>query len=272
MNLTRLAVCSWSLQPTSPAHLVEMLRALGISKVQIDLDPLRENPSVWDCMQQVLSAAGIQMVSGMFRTVGEDYSTLESIRLTGGVVPDSTWDANWRNIQATAINAQKLGLKLVTFHAGFLPHDPADPTFAKLLSRIRQIARLFAAYGIELGFETGQEDAATLDAFLKQLNEPNVGVNFDPANMLLYDKGDPVASLRALKPWLRQCHIKDATRTKTPGGWGEEVAVGEGQVDWTAFFRALDEVQFHGFCCIEREAGNQRQKDILTARQFIERI
>jgi sugar phosphate isomerase/epimerase len=211
------------------------------------------------------------MVSGMFRTAGEDYSTLDAIRLTGGVVPDNTWDANWQNIQATALNAQALGLKLVTFHAGFLPHQPDDPTFDTLQDRIRRIARLFAKYGIQLGLETGQEDAATLVSFLKQLAEPNVGVNFDPANMLLYDKGDPISALRALGPWLRQCHIKDAIRTTLPGAWGQEVPVGQGQVDWPAFFETLADLRFGGFCCIEREACDQRLEDIVAARKFVEK-
>src|SRR5206468_823846 len=117
----------------------------------------------------------------------------------------------WKNIQATAALAQKLALKLVTFHAGFLPHDPKDPNFAKLQGRLRQVADAFLARGIALALETGQETAPVLAGFMKQLERPNVGINFDPANMLLYRKGDPIAALRTLGPWIRQVHIKDAT-------------------------------------------------------------
>src|SRR6185503_10307078 len=129
-----------------------------------------------------------------------------------------------------------------------------DPEFGKLYDRICRIADLFAAKGIDLGFETGQETAETLREFLVKLNRPNVGVNFDPANMILYDKGDPVAALKTLGPWLTQCHLKDADRTRKPGTWGDEVVVGTGQVDWPAFFRALQELRFSGYCAIEREA------------------
>ena len=97
---------------------------------------------------------------------GEDYSTLESIRRTGGVVPDATWETNWSNAQATARIAARLGLKFVMFHAGFLPHDPKDPSFDKLIGRVRQIGRLFADHGLTLGCETGQETAPALLAFL----------------------------------------------------------------------------------------------------------
>jgi sugar phosphate isomerase/epimerase len=268
----RLAVCSWSLRPTSPAALFDALATTGLTRLQLALDPLREDPATWGRLPDLARARGVALVSGMFGTVGEDYSTLETIKRTGGVVPDATWEANWRNIQAVADLAARLGLKLVTFHAGFLPHEPTDPAFAKLLDRINKIAVLFAARGLDLGFETGQETADTLAAFLQQLNRPNVGVNFDPANMILYAKGDPIAALRTLGPWLKQCHIKDARRTRTPGTWGDEVAVGTGEVDWPAFLRTLDALGYRGDLCIEREAGEQRVADLRTARLHLESL
>ena len=268
----RLAVCSWSLQPANPGQLLEALRATGIRRVQLALDPLREQPDTWGNVGPFLQQHGIQFVSGMFGTVGEDYTSLESIRRTGGLVPDSTWEENWENAQVNARLAHQLGLNLVTFHAGFLPHDPADPEFEKLQHRIRLVADVFAAEGIDLAFETGQETAETLRGFLEKLGRVSVGVNFDPANLLLYDQGRPLEALRALASWVKQCHVKDACRTQTPGTWGEEVPVGRGQVDWAEFFGILNTAQFSGPCCIEREAGRQRVADVRTAREFVEKL
>ena len=270
--MDRLAVCSWSLQPQSPQQLVDCLKEIGVPRVQLALDPFRTNPDVWGTFPALAAANKISVASGMLTTVGEDYSTMESIRLTGGIVPDSTWDENWENIQAIARIAQSMGIGLVTFHAGFLPHDDRDPEFAKLLHRLRLVADIFAASNIDLGLETGQETAASLDSFLSKLQRANVGVNFDPANMILYDKGNPIESLKGLAPWLKQCHIKDATRTHVPGTWGEEVPAGTGQVDWKAFFAALSQIGFGGNLCIEREAGQQRVQDIKTAVKLVERI
>jgi L-ribulose-5-phosphate 3-epimerase len=268
----RLAVCSWSLRPASPAELLDACECTGITRLQLALDPLREDSSAWGRIAELARARGVAIVSGMFGTVGEDYSTLDTIRRTGGVVPDATWEANWRNIQVVAGIAARLELRTVTFHAGFLPHETSDPSFARLLARIEQIAALFANHGIALGFETGQETAATLAAFLRHLNRPNVGVNFDPANMLLYDKGDPIQALHTLGPWLKQCHIKDARRTRVPGTWGEEVPVGTGEVDWPAFLRTLESLGYRGDLCIEREAGEQRAADIRAARLHLEQL
>jgi L-ribulose-5-phosphate 3-epimerase len=268
----RLAVCSWSLQPTSPHDLLAKLEQTGVRRVQLALDPLRDDPTVWGQTPQLLQQAGVSIISGMFGCVGEDYATLETIRVTGGIAPDATWEQNWMNIQATAALAQRLGLKLVSFHAGFLPHDANDPTFVKLKRRLIETAAAFQSRGIVLGLETGQETAAVLSDFLRQLAGPGVGVNFDPANMLLYDKGNPIEALRALGPWIRQVHIKDARRTQVPGTWGEEVVAGTGEVEWRAFFTTLEQIGFRGDLCIEREAGNQRVADIRTAREMIEKL
>ena len=245
---------------------------IGLSRVQLALDPLRDDPAVWGRSPQLFQQAGITIVSGMFGCVGEDYSTLDTIRVTGGIAPDSTWAQNRKNIQTTVALTQRLGLKLVTFHAGFLPHDPQHPNFAKLKQRLSEVAELFSARGIAVGLETGQETAPVLADLLQHLDRPNVGVNFDPANMLLYDKGNPIEALRTLGPWIRQVHIKDALRTKVAGTWGEEVMAGTGEVDWPAFFATLQEVGFNGDLCIEREAGDHRVADIRAAREMAEKI
>ncbi|MDR3378678.1 MAG: sugar phosphate isomerase/epimerase [Verrucomicrobiae bacterium] len=269
--LDRLAVCSWSLQPASPDDLVQKLRATGIRRVQLALDPLRESPRVWGNVESLLHENNITIVSGMVRCIDEDYTSLESIRLTGGIAPDATWQQNIKNISEGAAIAKKMGLKLVTFHAGFLPPDESHPTFGKMLQRLDVVADIFLVQNILLGLETGQETAPELAALLHKLNHPNIGVNFDPANMVMYDKGDPVKALHILAPWIRQVHIKDARRAKVPGTWGPEVPVGTGDVNWRAFFSTFKHVVFNVNLAIEREYGDNRVADIRAAREVMER-
>jgi L-ribulose-5-phosphate 3-epimerase len=269
---SRLAVCSWSLQPSSPQDLLEKLRATGLHRIQLHLDPLREEPDVWGDFKSFAADHGIEAVSGMFGTIGEDYSTLETIRETGGIVPDAHWEQNLANIRASAALAASLGLNLVTFHAGFLPHETGDPDYHKLRGRLETAAAIFAEKDISLALETGQETAETLRSFLDDLGCPNVGANFDPANMLLYAKGDPIEAMRALAPWIRQVHIKDAVKTQTPGTWGSEVIAGTGEVDWKSFFAVLADIGYAGNLCIEREAGSSRVADIAAARALVESL
>ena len=267
----RLGVCSWSLQPDNPEDLVAKLLASGVRRVQLALDPLRASPQVWGRTETVFRENNITVISGMFGCVGEDYTTLQTIRLTGGIAPDATWEENGKNIRDTVALAARMGLKLVTFHAGFIPHQETDPNYVKIRHRLTEVADLFAAAGIGLGLETGQETAPALAALLQKLRRPNLGVNFDPANMILYNQGDPVAALRVLAPWIRQVHIKDATRAKVAGIWGEEVAVGAGEVDWRAFSATLQQLNYEGDLVIEREAGTQRVADIILAKAVVQR-
>jgi sugar phosphate isomerase/epimerase len=267
----RIAVCSWSLQPTSPQDLAGKILSVGVPRVQLALSPLRESPEIWADTAKILRDSNIAIVSGMVSCIAEDYSTLDSIRSTGGIAPDATWEGNLANFRVEAALAAKMGLKLVTFHAGFFSHEDAYRPDSKMRRRLTIAADVFQEHGALLGLETGQETATELAEFLRAVNHPNLAVNFDPANMILYDKGDPVRALRTLAPWIRQVHIKDAIRTQRAGTWGEEVAAGSGEVQWPAFFSALRRVNYTGHFALEREAGSNRIGDLQIARQVVER-
>ncbi|MCB9913951.1 MAG: sugar phosphate isomerase/epimerase [Planctomycetes bacterium] len=242
---------------------------VGVSCVQLGLDPLVRG--VWrvEDVRAAFDAHGVEVASGMIGMQGEDYTSLATIRETGGVRPDRHWRANREAAARAARLARELGLELVTFHAGFLPHDAGDPERVKLVERLRELADLFAAEGVRLGLETGQETAATLAGVLAELDRANVGVNFDPANMILYGMGDPVEALRTLAPRVFQVHVKDAVAATAPGAWGAEVPVGTGEVDWPAFFGVLVEAGLSCDLMIEREAGDARVADMRTARELV---
>jgi L-ribulose-5-phosphate 3-epimerase len=265
----RIGVCTWSLQPGNPGELIQAVKALGISRVQLAMSPMVEDASAWGQAVGELRAAGIEVVSGMFSPIGEDYTTLDTIRKTGGIVPDEHWEANLALAAAVAAIAQRESIGTVTFHAGFVPHDESDPDYAKLRDRLITLAGVFADAGCDLLLETGQETADDLLAFLDAVGQPNVGVNFDPANMILYGKGDPILSVGKLINRVKNVHIKDATAATTPGEWGAEVPAGTGEVDWSRFFKVLDEASYKGYLVIEREAGDDRAGDIATARDLV---
>lgn len=265
----RMGVCSWSLQPQSPAHLVSEIEATGIPRTQLAMHPICNEPDLWGDTARMLGDAGIEIVSGNFGTIGEDYTSLDSIRRTGGVILDENWEANLEMATRVADIAASMGVELVSFHAGFIPHDPRHPDYTKLSDRLRTIAERYATNNITLLLETGQETAQTLLSLLETLQQPNLAVNFDPANMILYSMGDPVASLQALVGHVRQVHIKDALPAKTTGDWGTEVTVGQGAVDWPAFLKVLDDAACDCRLVIEREAGNERVADVCEAMRVV---
>jgi sugar phosphate isomerase/epimerase len=196
----------------------------------------------------------------------EDYTTLDSIKVTGGVGPDEYWEQNQELFLGAADVTVKLGVRYLTMHAGFI--DESDPSYSeKFFERIKSLADAADEKNLMLLLETGQETAEELRNFMTELDHSAIGVNFDPANIILYDKGNPIEAVRILAPWVKHIHIKDANRTTQPGTWGAEVPWGDGQVQPEAFLKTLEEIGFDGALAIEREAGDNRFGDVKLAAE-----
>lgn len=270
----RIGVCSWSLRPTGAADLVEKARACEAGALQLALDPLRTDPKNWPLRGLVagLQGAKLALCSGMLAMEGEDYSTLKSIERTGGIRPDETWERNLGAARENAEIADQLGIGLVTFHAGFIPHVKTDKAWGVVRDRVLAIAECFARFDISVALETGQEPAAVLYEFIDEIDNPMIGLNFDPANIVLYGCGDPVEAFRTVAPFVDQLHLKDATPAAKTGEWGTEVVVGTGAVAWRELLEEVGDSGFIGDAVIEREAGETRVEDIRAARRFIDGV
>lgn len=267
---SRIGVCSWSWREPIAVVAEEMERA-EVKGVHLALGPFiapderhgaAESAAAWKLVKEKIRSGEWVLMSTMVGTVGEDYTTLETIKKTGGIVPDRHWKANQEIFTKGAKMTKELGCRYMSTHAGFL--DESDPeAYRKFVSRITWIRDECARYGVELILESGQETAVDLAKFMADV--PGVGINFDPANMILYDKGDPLDALKVLMPWIRQVHVKDACATKVPGTWGTEVPWGEGEVRSGDFVSRLEKLGYRGNYVVEREGGDTRAADIRKA-------
>jgi sugar phosphate isomerase/epimerase len=252
-----VGVCSWSL-----GNDFEKIAETGVDSVHLAIAPaLANNGSQYFAK---VAKSKLKITAAMINFPQEDYSTLESIKATGGIVPDDCWRDNselaLRAIELTA----ELKVRFLSMHFGFV--DMHNPAKAKtLIERTRMLADKADEHNITLLMETGQESAGELRDFLEKLHHPALGVNFDPANMILYGKGNPVEAVGILGPWIKHVHIKDALRAKMPGEWGTEVVWGTGEVNAVGFLKALKLVDYTGALAVEREGGDDRLGDIKTA-------
>jgi L-ribulose-5-phosphate 3-epimerase len=266
-----LGVCSWSLQVTGIAELERLLDGLGVGVCQIACgDPHHASWEEGDALPEAARASGLTFTGAMLGFPGEDYTTPQTIKATGGFGDPADRPARLERLEWALGRTVALGLSDLMLHAGFLP-DPGDPDRGPFLDTLARAGQLAREQGITLAFETGQETAALLRRTLDELQAPNLKVNFDPANMLLYDMGDPIRAVEVLGPDIRSVHVKDARRPTTPGRWGEEVPLGQGEVDIRRFVRTLRAVGYAGPLIVEREVGDQaaRLRDIGHGLAFL---
>ena len=184
--------------------------------------------------------------------------------------------------------AVEFGTNVVTTHIGVIPEDKSHPRYRVMLSALTECGLYAKERGVTLAIETGPEKAATLLAFLED-TKGGVGVNLDPANFTMVTGQDAVQAVYMLKDYIVHTHVKDGrmlNKDQDPtevyhafamGGVDalnacagfKELPIGEGDVDWDNYLKALSDIGFDGFLTIERECGDNPSKDIALAADFI---
>ncbi len=203
---------------------------------------------------QRLDELSIQLTCVFCGFEGESYADIPTVKETVGLVPLESRVSRTRETREISDFAKLLGVDCIGLHIGFVPHDAADPDYESVLAVTREICDHAADNGQRVHLETGQEPAAVLLRFIEDSQRDNLGINFDPANMILYGSGEPLPALRAVGKYVHSVHCKDATWSDQPGEtWGQEVPLGAGDVDVAAYLKTLDELGYTGPLTIERE-------------------
>jgi L-ribulose-5-phosphate 3-epimerase len=263
----------WSLAIRDTVKALEKVSEMGFEAVQFTfLGDEDLAPQNLVRIRDALRRTGLKVAGGMISFVGEDYSTIASIRRTGGFVDPATFPERLLRCRLWGEAMASLGIRHVMSHAGFLP-EPGEPQYRAVCNRVAEAADVLHAAGLTVGLETGQEPARVLLAILDDLGRDFLSVNFDPANFILYGSDDPVAAARILGPRVSMMHGKDGTPSGRPGEvWGEEVPIGTGKVDFAAVIKSLEAGGFTGAIIIEREAGDNRLGDIAAGKMFLENL
>lgn len=161
---------------------------------------------------------------------------------------------------------------LVT-HVGYMPENPYDPNYHGVLAAVKKVAEKCKENGQYFLFETGQETPTTLLRAIQDLGMDNIGVNLDPANLILYGKANPVDALDTIGKYVRNIHGKDGLYPVDGHDLGEEVPVGQGKVNFPLFIKRLKEIGYNGDITIEREiSGPEQKRDILAAKSLLENL
>ncbi len=219
-------------------------------------------------------------------------------------------DLAGHGFQDASVNAEKiekskrildlaldLGTNIVTTHIGIVPEDRGGPIYDAMQRACRELSEYASSLNAFFAIETGPEPAAHLKSFLDTLGSRGVSVNFDPANMVMVTGDDPVQGVYTLKDYIVHTHVKDGRRLRIvdpkqvygylgydkmahaaiadmASGGAEadfiELPPGEGDVDFDAYFKTLQDIGYTGYLTIEREVGDDPASDIAGAVRFIE--
>lgn len=189
---------------------------------------------------------------------------------TIGLVPEATRAERLAVLKRSAEFASKVGVPSITTHVGFIPENPTDPNYPPVIAALKEAADHCAKLGLGFWFETGQETPITLLRTIHDIGTDNLGINLDPANLLMYGKANPVDALDVFGQYVRGVHAKDGEYPTNGRQLGVEKPLGEGRVNFPALLTKLKALGFSGALTIEREiSGPQQIADIQKAKQML---
>ena len=252
---------------------LEAVKEMGVPTVQLHAPPADYlNEAKAKEVREKFKAAGIAVTVVFCGFEGESYADIPTVHKTVGLVPPGPRAERLAITKKISDFAKVLGCKVLGMHIGAVPEDAASAGYKDIVAAVREVCDYCKRNGQRFHLETGQETVDVLLRFIKDVGRDNLGINFDPANMILYGAGEPIAALQKAGKFVRSCHCKDAKWAANPGKeWGQEMPLGQGDVNIESFIRTLKQIGYVGPLTIEREiSGDQQKQDIAAAIKLLE--
>lgn len=264
------------IQPGSgPEAAIARVKELGLSNCFLSLDDYigKFNASLAQQFRDLLDKYGVTATSVEVVGPGKLVWDFLDGPSTIGLVPRATRAGRIDALKQTSDFAKMLGIPRVQTHCGFIPENPRDPLYAEAVVAIREVAVHCAANGQDFLMETGQETPITLKRAIESVDQPNLGVGLDTANLILYGKANPVDAVGIIGPYVKSVHAKDGRWPTDPMNLGQEVLIGTGCVDFLQVFTHLQKLGYTGAITIEREISGPRQiEDVKREKAYLERV
>jgi len=190
---------------------------------------------------------------------------------TIGLVPPETREMRIHALEQASNFAKTIGVDAVTTHVGFIPEWPGDYLYQDTVEALKHISQYCKSNNQHFCFETGQETPITLLRTIQDVGMNNLGINLDPANLLMYGKANPVDALDIIGEYVRNVHAKDGEYPVDGRDLGVEKPLGEGRVNFPVLVAKLKSLGYTGPLTIEREiSGEEQIADIRTAIKILE--
>ena len=254
----------------NPDELIKKVADFGLETCQVQWPP-GGTPEMADRLKAAADAHGVTITTLWAGLPGPAVWNFTEGPITIGLVP-----VEYRAMRVDALvragqMAARIGVQSITTHVGFIPDWPGDPQYKGTVIALQTVARACAADGVQFWFETGQETPITLLRTIQDIGTDNLGINLDPANLLMYGKANPVDALDVFGEHVRGVHAKDGEYPTDGVKLGKEKPMGEGRVNFPELVPKLKEKGFTGVLAIEREISGPKQiEDIKRAISILE--
>ena len=255
-----------------PEESIKEVKKFDLSTCQIACwDEKYLNPNYAKLLKNIANENGVEITTIWVGWPGPGEWNFIHGPLTLGLVPTAYREKRLEVLKKGSDFARDTGVNSITTHVGFIPENPNDPAYPELIVALINLVRYCKANNQYFCFETGQETPVTLLRTIQDISEDNVGINLDPANLIMYGKASPVDSLDVFGKYVKGVHAKDGVYPTTGRELGKEMPLGSGKVNFPVFIQKLKDLGYRGALTIEREiSGPQQIEDIKKAIKFLQ--
>ncbi|HLN29086.1 MAG TPA: sugar phosphate isomerase/epimerase family protein [Gemmataceae bacterium] len=240
---------------------LEEIQRLSVAGVQVD--------AVGDLAPRALSQTGRREFTNLLRSHNLELAAL-GCPLRQGLDVAEGQQARIDHVKQVMSLSFDLGARLVLIQAGRIPEDLQSGRAGLLTEALLALGHHGDRTGTVLALETGLNAGKSVQEFLQRFDSGGLGVNFDPANLLI-NGFDPYESGQELQGRVVYAKAKDA-RLAGASRAGQEVALGNGDIDWMRLLSVLEEIDYRGWLTVERELGDDRRADVANGVGFLRRF
>jgi hexulose-6-phosphate isomerase len=223
---------------------------------------------------------GVEMSSHM-----DQEEVLRARDETGLIIPSVCGSVHWakplshpdpkireeglEGLKQTLRDARRYGASSVLLVPAVVNKDISYPdAYTRSQAEIRKAIPLAEELGVKIAIENvwNQFLLSPLEAarYVDEFNSPAVGWHFDVGNIINY--GWPDQWIHVLGKRIQKLHIKEYSRKKrdSQGLWeGFKVQLTEGDNDWPAIMKALDDVHYSGWGISEQPGSDTATPELM---------